>query len=179
MKARLPRKPVNKTERNFGTTPVWAPRYRVHKAGNTYGGVVEGLHAYLTSALEGSRWSASRSGPCNREERPQKTHWTEGQVGDFFGKRKYRLSTSGIDPRFLGCPADSLFTISTNYQRTYRSTVHAQPWLNQAHTWRLIFLGPQLISPFWRSNSAWPLHFCDIHAHKGADRSDKKTRKKT
>jgi hypothetical protein len=39
------------------------------------------LHAFLTSALDGGEWSASRPGCFTGGERAPGTHWIEGLVG--------------------------------------------------------------------------------------------------
>jgi hypothetical protein len=43
-----------------------------------YGGVEVYLHAFLTSALDGSEWSASRPGRFTPMERAPGTHWIGG-----------------------------------------------------------------------------------------------------
>jgi hypothetical protein len=52
------------------------------------------LHAFLTSALDGGEWSASRFGRPNPRERASVTHWIGGWVGfrtgpDTVAKKKY------------------------------------------------------------------------------------------
>jgi hypothetical protein len=66
-----------------------------------YGGVDVQIHIFLTSALAGSEWSASRPG----------THWTVGWVGPRAGlddveNRKF-LTLPGLELRLLGRPARS------------------------------------------------------------------------
>jgi hypothetical protein len=46
-----------------------------------YGGVEVQLHAFLTSALDGGEWSASRSDRFTPRERAPGTHWIGGWVG--------------------------------------------------------------------------------------------------
>jgi hypothetical protein len=46
-----------------------------------YWGVEILLHAFLTSALDGGEWSASRPGHFNPRERTPGTHW----IGDWVG----------------------------------------------------------------------------------------------
>jgi len=47
----------------------------------TYGGVEIQLHAFLTSALDGGEWSASRPGHFTPGETAPGTHWLGGWVG--------------------------------------------------------------------------------------------------
>jgi hypothetical protein len=47
----------------------------------TYGGVDVQIHIFLTSALAGSEWSASRPGRLTPGERAHGTHWIGGWVG--------------------------------------------------------------------------------------------------
>jgi hypothetical protein len=46
-----------------------------------YGGVDVFSHTFLTSALVGAEWSASRTGRFTPEERAPVTHWRGGWVG--------------------------------------------------------------------------------------------------
>jgi hypothetical protein len=48
-----------------------------------YWGMEVSLHAFLTLALDGSEWSASRSGPFTPRERDSGTHW----IGCCMGSR--------------------------------------------------------------------------------------------
>jgi hypothetical protein len=62
-----------------------------------YWGVEIYLHTFLTSALDGREWSASRPGRFNPTERAPVTHWIGGWVGPRAGldavvKRKIRES---------------------------------------------------------------------------------------
>jgi hypothetical protein len=50
-----------------------------------YEGVEVQLHEFLTSALEGVGWSASRSGRFNPREGFLCTHWIVGRVGPEVG----------------------------------------------------------------------------------------------
>jgi hypothetical protein len=47
----------------------------------TYWGVEVQLHSFLTSALDGGEWSASRPGRFKPKERAPGTHWIGGWVG--------------------------------------------------------------------------------------------------
>jgi hypothetical protein len=77
---------------------------------------VEVYHpAFWTSALDGSRWSASRRGRFNPEDRAYGTHWTEGWLGGLQGqsvhgdeeKQSNIFSCRELNP---GRPARSLIT---------------------------------------------------------------------
>jgi hypothetical protein len=52
-----------------------------HQAIKTYWGVEVELHAFLTAALDGGEWSASRSGRFTPREKASGTHWLGGWVG--------------------------------------------------------------------------------------------------
>jgi hypothetical protein len=52
-----------------------------HHAMKTYWGVEVYLHAFLTWALRGGKWSASRLGRFNHEERTHVAHYIGGSVG--------------------------------------------------------------------------------------------------
>jgi hypothetical protein len=59
-----------------------------------YWGVEVYIHAFLTSALDGGEWSASRPGSFTPRERAPGTHWIGGWVGPEVGldtvvKRKF------------------------------------------------------------------------------------------
>jgi hypothetical protein len=87
---------------------------------NSRGGRLEFRHAWLmappgicwiTSALAGSEWSASRPGRFTSGERAPGTHWMGGWVGPRIGpddveKRKF-LTIQGLELRPIGCPARS------------------------------------------------------------------------
>jgi hypothetical protein len=69
---------------------------------------------FLTSALDGGEWSASRPGRFTPEERAPDTHWLGHQVGPKsrsgnWGKKK--LTLQGIEPQYPGCPTRSVATI--------------------------------------------------------------------
>jgi hypothetical protein len=62
-----------------------------------YGGVGIYIHVFLTLALDGVEWSASRSGRFTPGERARNTHWIGSWVGlragvDEMEKRKYHNS---------------------------------------------------------------------------------------
>jgi hypothetical protein len=64
------------------------------------------MHIFLTSALAGGEWLASRPGHFTPGERAPCTHWIEGSVGararlDDVEKRKY-LTLPGLELRPLG-----------------------------------------------------------------------------
>jgi hypothetical protein len=76
-----------------------------------YGGVDVQIHAFLTSALIGDEWSASRPGRFIPWERAPSTHWIGGWVGPRTGldgveKRKF-LILPGLEFRTLHRPAHS------------------------------------------------------------------------
>jgi hypothetical protein len=50
-----------------------------------YGGVDVEIHIFLTSALVGGEWSASRPGRFTPGERAPGTHWIGGWVGPSAG----------------------------------------------------------------------------------------------
>jgi hypothetical protein len=58
---------------------------------------VEQLHAFLTSALAGSEWSASDSGRFTSGERAQGTQWVGRSVGS-------RAGLDALEQRKLFCP---------------------------------------------------------------------------
>jgi hypothetical protein len=67
------------------------------------------MHVFLTSALAGGEWSASRPGRFNPGERAPSTHWIGGWVGpsadmEDVEKRKF-LTLPGLDLRPLPRPA--------------------------------------------------------------------------
>jgi hypothetical protein len=71
----------------------------------TYAAVELHLHAFLTSALDGSKWSPLRPGCFTPRERAPGTHWIVDWVGPRTGldeaekKKKKSLSLLGIEPR--------------------------------------------------------------------------------
>jgi hypothetical protein len=76
-----------------------------------YEGVDVWIHIFLTSALVGGEWSASRSCRFTPGERAPFTHWIEGWVStrarlDDVEKRKF-LTLPGLELRHLGRPARS------------------------------------------------------------------------
>jgi hypothetical protein len=74
-----------------------------------YGGVDEQIHIFLSSALVGGEWSASRLSRFTLGERTPGTHWIGGWVNpraglDNMERRKfltYRDWKSNSDPSFL------------------------------------------------------------------------------
>jgi hypothetical protein len=66
-----------------------------------YGGVDAEIHIFLTSALVGGEWSASRPSRFTPRERTPNTHWIGGWVGPRAGldnveKRKF-LTLPGLE----------------------------------------------------------------------------------
>jgi hypothetical protein len=75
-----------------------------------YGGVDVWIHIFLTTALVGGEWSASRPCRFTPGERAPGTHWIGSCVGpraslDYVEKRKF-LALLGLEFRPLGRPAD-------------------------------------------------------------------------
>jgi hypothetical protein len=96
-----------------------------YHAVKVYEGVVVQLHAFLTSAVDGDEWSASRPGRFTLGERTSGTHfiggWASPRAGlDAVMKRKipspHRESNSNL-------PARSLVTIPTELLRLVFVTV--------------------------------------------------------
>jgi hypothetical protein len=76
-----------------------------------HGGVDVEIHIFLTSAVAGDEWSASRPGRFTPGERAPDTHWIGGWVDPRVGlddveKRKF-LTIPGLELRPLGRPARS------------------------------------------------------------------------
>jgi hypothetical protein len=76
-----------------------------------YGGVDIQIHIFLTSALAGGEWSASRPDRLTPGERAASTHWIGGWVDPRAGlddvkKRKF-LTLPRLELRPLGRPARS------------------------------------------------------------------------
>jgi hypothetical protein len=76
-----------------------------------YGGVDVYIHIFLTSALVGGEWSASRLGRFTHGERDPSNHWIRGWVGPRAGlddveKRKV-LPLPGLELQTLCHPARS------------------------------------------------------------------------
>jgi hypothetical protein len=70
-----------------------------------------GIHIFLTSALAGGEWSASRPGRFTPGERAPDTHYIGGCMDsraglDVVEKRKF-LTLPGLELRPLGCPTRS------------------------------------------------------------------------
>jgi hypothetical protein len=68
-----------------------------------YYGVEVSLHAFLTSALDGGEWSASRPGRFTPRDRAPGIHWIGGWVGpravlDTGGEEKNSQPLPGIEP---------------------------------------------------------------------------------
>jgi hypothetical protein len=84
----------------------------------TYGGVDASIHIFLTSALVGGEWSASRLGRFTSGERAPGAHWIEDWVGSRTGlddvKRRKILPLPGLELRPLSRPArsQSLYRLS-------------------------------------------------------------------
>jgi hypothetical protein len=70
----------------------------------TYGGVDVYIHVFLTSALVGGEWSASRTGPFIPGEAAPGIHW----IGSWVGPREEKiLPLPRLELRLLGRPTRS------------------------------------------------------------------------
>jgi hypothetical protein len=81
----------------------------------TYGGANVYVHIFLTSAMVGGEWSASRPGRFTPGERAPGIYWIGDWMGPRFGldnveKRKL-LSLPELELRRLGRPAQSLYRL--------------------------------------------------------------------
>jgi hypothetical protein len=90
-----------------------------------YGGV--DVQFFLTLALVGGEWSASRPGRFTPGERDSGTHWIEGWVSpraslDDVEKRKFS-TLLGLELQPLGCPACTQSLNRLRYPGSYL-------WLN-------------------------------------------------
>jgi hypothetical protein len=90
-----------------------------------YGRVDVQIHIFLTSALVGGEWSASRPGCSTSGERAPGTLWIGGWVDpraslDDMKKRKF-LTLLGLELRPLGRPASGYtdYAIPAPYQKLY------------------------------------------------------------
>jgi hypothetical protein len=90
-----------------------------------YGGMDVQIRIFLTSALDGCEWSASRPGRFTPGGRAPGTHWIGGWVGpraglDYMEKRKF-LTLPGLELRPLRRPArsQSLYRLSYSGSRTF------------------------------------------------------------
>jgi hypothetical protein len=88
-----------------------------------HGGMDVHIHIFLTSALVGGEWPASRPGRFTPAERDPDTQWKEGWVNPRAGlddveERKF-LTLPGLELRPLGRPArrQSLYRLS--YRGSY------------------------------------------------------------
>jgi hypothetical protein len=96
-----------------------------HYAFKAYGGEDVKIHIFLTSALVGGEWSASRPGSFIPGERAPGTHWIGGWVNprdglDDLEKRKF-LTLPGLKLRPLGRPARSHSLYRLRYPVNYIS----------------------------------------------------------
>jgi hypothetical protein len=88
---------------------------------------------FLTSALVGREWSASRPGRFTPGERAPGTHWIGGLVGpraslDDVEKRNY-LTLPGLELRALGHPARS----QSLYRLRYPGSSSSVNWKSVTH----------------------------------------------
>jgi hypothetical protein len=94
-----------------------------------YGGVGVQIHIFLTSALAGGEWSASRFGRFTPGEKAISTHWRGGWVDPRAGldnveKRKC-LILQGLELRPFGRPARSQLLYRISYHGSEISTQNA------------------------------------------------------
>jgi len=87
-----------------GILNVKGNRFPVH-AMKTYNGVEVDIPSFLTSALEGGEWSASRSGRLTYEQQlttpaAYEVVWAPGSVWTSW-KRQRPFPLSGLKPRFV------------------------------------------------------------------------------
>jgi hypothetical protein len=92
-----------------------------------YGVVDVQIHIFLTSALIGEKWSASRACRFTTEEKAPGTHWIRGWVGPRYGldemeKRKF-LTLPGLELRPLGRLAHSQSLYRLRYRASYRNRI--------------------------------------------------------
>jgi hypothetical protein len=88
-----------------------------------YGGVDLQIHIFLTSALAGDEWSASRPGrftPRGKGPRYQLDRWMGGPQNseDDVEKRKF-LTLPGLELRPLNCPARNQSLYRLRYSGYY------------------------------------------------------------
>jgi hypothetical protein len=88
-----------------------------------YEGVDISIHLFLTSALVGGEWSASRHSRFTPGKRASGTHWIGGCGGHTAGlddveKRKF-LNLPGLELRPLGRPARSQSLYQLRYPRSH------------------------------------------------------------
>jgi hypothetical protein len=92
-----------------------------------YGGVDVQIHIFLTSALVGDEWSASRPCRFTPEERACGTLWRAGWVGPRTGlddveMRKF-LTLTGLELRSLGLLTRSQSLYQLRYPGSYRNRI--------------------------------------------------------
>jgi hypothetical protein len=76
------------------------------------------INVFLTSALVGGEWSASRPDRFTPGKEPPGTHWTGGWVVpraslDDMEKRKFLLALPGVEPHLLGRPSRSPLSVQS------------------------------------------------------------------
>jgi hypothetical protein len=84
---------------------------------DVWGGVEVHVHIFLSSVVDGDKWSALRSECFTHGKTPPGTHWIRGcvslRVGLDDAGRENLLVLSRIEPQFLGSPTFNLVTIPT------------------------------------------------------------------
>jgi hypothetical protein len=100
------------------------------------------IHIFLTSALDGGEWSASRPGRFTPGERALSTHWIGGWVGPTAGLDDVEnikfFDLPGLELRPLGRPARSQSLYRLSYPAPYKHGLLILSWL---------------LVEFWISNS--------------------------
>jgi hypothetical protein len=91
-----------------------------HSAIRTYGGVEVWLHTFLTSALDGGEWSASRPSCCTPRERAPGIHCVGGRVG-------HNTGLIAVAKRKILTPVIQLVA-ETLYWLSYPSKQNSREW---------------------------------------------------
>jgi hypothetical protein len=89
-----------------------------------HGGVDVLIHIFLTSALAGGEWSASRPSRFTPAKEPPGSHWIGGWVDPRVGldgmERRKFLTLTGLEIRTLGRPAHSQSLYQVGYPGSYK-----------------------------------------------------------
>jgi hypothetical protein len=110
-----------------------------------YEGVDVLTHIFLTSALVGGEWSASRPGRFIHGERAPGTYWIGGWVNPGAGldnvEKRELLTLPGLELRPLGCPAhsQSLYRLRTLHNFSFPRLFGPPPHIDECHCWLVWF----------------------------------------